>query len=223
MMISPYYLVVLVNIPHRTPFFLPWLYPALTWRMPSTTNELFLTFDDGPVPGPTEFVLDTLQQFSAKATFFCIGDNVQKHPEVFKKILDAGHAVGNHTFHHLNGWKSNTRQYVDNVEQCARIMNRDGAANQHHSTLFRPPYGRISRKQILALHKFRIVMWDVLSVDYNKNLSPEACLNNTTKATRRGSIVVFHDSLKAEKNLVFALPRYLDYFSSRGFSFKAIT
>ena len=208
-------------IPHRTPFFLPVLYPSsLKWRVATEAPELFLTFDDGPVNGPTEFVLDTLQTFKAKATFFCIGDNVRKHQNVFDRILADGHNVGNHTYHHLNGWKTNVADYVDNVMQCEKVLPHD-----HRSTrrLFRPPYGRITRNQIRALHAFDIIMWDVLAIDYDRRLSPENCLKNTIAATRGGSILVFHDSLKAERNMTFALPRFLEHYSSRGFTFKSLS
>jgi peptidoglycan/xylan/chitin deacetylase (PgdA/CDA1 family) len=205
---------------HRTPFFLPWLYSSLIWRMPSQGKDLYLTFDDGPVPGPTEFVLDTLDKFGAKATFFCIGENIKKHPDVFKKIVSAGHAIGNHTFNHLNGWKTKTEDYKRNFLLCQDEIVKH---IQPHPTVFRPPYGRISRDQIKALSEFSIVMWDVLSVDYDKNLAPEKCLRNTINVTRNGSIIVFHDSYKAEQNLKFVLPRFIKHFSEEGFTFKAIT
>jgi len=211
---------------HRTPFFLPLLYPSLTWRIPSNEKELFLTFDDGPVSGPTEFVLETLLKFNAKATFFCIGDNVRKYGVVFKKIVDHEHAVGNHTFNHLNGWKTKTNFYIDNMWQCDNeIQAHLSASNKqnHKTSMFRPPYGRITRNQIRALHDFKIIMWDVLSADYDGKLSAEKCLRNTIQATRTGSIIVFHDSFKAEKNLTFALPRFIEHFSSLGFAFKAIS
>lgn len=209
---------------HRTPFFLPLLYPSLTWRIPTVEKELFLTFDDGPVPGPTEFVLETLSKFNALATFFCIGDNIRKHPEIFREIIHRGHAVGNHTFNHLSGWKSKTSRYQDNVLQCQQQMDTTCLGPQlGQPNLFRPPYGRITRSQIRALADFKIVMWDVLSVDYNRRLSPEQCLRNTIRATRNGSIVVFHDSLKAEKNLMAVLPGYMDHFLSRGYLFKCLT
>lgn len=205
---------------HRTPFFLPWLYPTLTWRIPDATKQLFITFDDGPVPGPTEFVIDTLAAADVRATFFCIGDNVDKHPSVYRSLLAHGHSVGNHTFHHLNGWRTSTRTYVDDVRLCAGVLGeRD--ANQR-SALFRPPYGRISREQIRALPSFRIIMWDVLTMDYRRTLSPARCLQNTIGAVRDGSIVVFHDSLKAEKNLRYVLPRFIDHFKSQGYSFNVI-
>lgn len=204
---------------HRTPFFLPLLYPALTWRMPED-KCVYLTFDDGPVPGPTEFVIETLADAGIPATFFCIGDNIRKHPEIYREILAHGHAVGNHTFHHLNGWDTGTRRYVDDVVACSEMMSSSG--NRPGRALFRPPYGRISRSQISALHDFRIVMWDVLSMDYRKTLSPERCLHNTIRAIRNGSIVVFHDSLKAEKNLRFVLPRFIEHVRSAGFTFNVI-
>lgn len=209
-------------IPHRTPFFLPLLYPAcLVWRVPSTQKELYLTFDDGPVPGPTEFVLDTLQSFNIKATFFCIGDNIAKHPQVFDRIVNAGHSIGNHTFNHLNGWKTTSEQYVANTLKCdsyIKVITTAGGKK-----LFRPPYGRITRKQISLLKDdFTIVMWDVLSQDYDASLSSEKCLQNTIAATRPGSVVVFHDSFKAEKNLRFALPRYIQDCLDKGYVFKLI-
>lgn len=208
---------------HRTPFFLPWLYPNLVWQIPTKQKELFLTLDDGPVPGPTEFALDVLNEYKAKATFFCIGDNVQKHPDVFKRILQEGHAVGNHTFNHLNGWHTPKPEYVNNTFLC------DAAMEMHHIgtetekvVLFRPPYGRITRSQIKALSAYKIIMWDVLSFDYTESITPEACLKNSIKATRPGSVIVFHDSLKAEKNMHYALPRFIAHFTDRGYSFNVI-
>jgi len=206
---------------HRVPFFLPWFYPTLIWRVPTSEKELFLTFDDGPVPGPTDFVLETLARYSCKATFFCIGDNIRKHPELFSKVVKDGHAVGNHTFNHLKGWSTPLKNYVDNIRECDAIIQK--SQNIHHkSKLFRPPYGRITGNQINALTDYKIVMWDVLSVDYNKRLSAESCLRNTIAATRPGSIVVFHDSLKAEKNMAYALPRYIEHFLEKGFVFKSL-
>ena len=211
---------------HRTPFFLPLLYPSLIWRIPSDKKELFLTFDDGPVSGPTEFVLDTLGRHNARATFFCMGDNIRKHPEVFRKVVAAGHKVGNHTFNHLNGWKTSTEHYLSNMEQCNREILLHLSAQEKQLTptfLFRPPYGRITRDQINAMPDSKIIMWDVLSVDYNRYLSAEKCLRNTIRATRSGSVIVFHDSFKAERNLTFVLPRYIEHFSSLGFEFNVIT
>jgi peptidoglycan/xylan/chitin deacetylase (PgdA/CDA1 family) len=209
---------------HRTPFFLPWLYPSLIWRMPAGEKELYLTFDDGPVTGPTDFVLSTLQQYNAKATFFCIGENIKKHPQLFRQILHHGHAIGNHTYNHLNGWNTTAADYRDNVLLCQNEIrtHQAGFEKSLPGNFFRPPYGRIKGAQVKMLSGFKIIMWDVLSVDYSKGLSPDTCLKNTIGATRNGSIIVFHDSFKAEKNLKLVLPRFIEYFSAQGFIFKAI-
>jgi len=208
-------------IPHRTPFFLPLIYPSLTWRMPSDENDLYLTFDDGPVPGPTEFVLDTLAKNSAQGTFFCIGDNIQKRPDLLTSIVAAGHAVGNHTVNHLNGWKTTAREYLQNVRDFDAIAQQAGLEVQ--TRLFRPPYGRITWKQIRLLSEYQIIMWDSLSQDYNRHISPDSCLRHTIRATRAGSIIVFHDSYKAQRNMEYVLPRLIDHFGGRDFQFKAIT
>ena len=212
---------------HRTPFFLPMLYPTLTWRMPAVTPSLYLTFDDGPVPGPTEFVLDALDKASAKATFFCIGDNIRKNPAIFRNIVDHGHAIGNHTYNHMNGWKTSTEQYKENIFRCrdeiAGQLNKHNR-NQTDNALFRPPFGRIGRDQVnTLLPSYKIIMWDVLSLDYNNRLSGERCLKNTISATRSGSIIVFHDSYKAEKNLRYVLPRFVDHCLEKGFNFKPLS
>jgi peptidoglycan-N-acetylglucosamine deacetylase len=210
---------------HRTPFFLPLLFPSLIWRITTEEKELYLTFDDGPVPGPTEFVLETLAKFNAKATFFCIGDNIKKHPHVFKKIIDNGHAIGNHTFNHLNGWKTSADRYVANVGQCSSEIHANTIALNHagpFTAMFRPPYGRITRNQIRALGGFKIIMWDVLSIDYDAKLASAKCLNNTIQASRYGSIIVFHDSYKAEKNLTVVLPEFIAHFAALGFTFKTL-
>ncbi len=222
----------------RTPFILPWLYPELVWRIPTHQKKIFLTFDDGPVPGPTEFVLDTLKKFNARATFFCIGDNVRKHQQLFQKIIDEDHSIGNHTFNHIKGWNCSVKEYLDNIELCSKqflqasiqfpasSIQHPASSFQHPASsttlLFRPPYGRIKRKQIKALNDYKIIMWDVLTHDYLNQYTPERCLAGSIGATRPGSIVVFHDSIKAERNLTFALPRYLEFFFDKGFSFEAI-
>ena len=200
----------------RTPFFLPWLYPTLIWRIPTKEKEIFLTFDDGPIPGPTEFVLTALGQHNIKATFFSIGDNVKKHPEIYQRILKEGHVIGNHTFNHIKGWSHTDGEYVTNIEKCDQAL---GIPSQ----LFRPPYGRIKKSQIKILRHYKIVMWDVLTSDYSNSISPERCLAGSIAATRQGSIVVFHDSLKAERNMMYALPRYIDHFLAKGFTFKTIS
>lgn len=194
--------------------------------MPSATKDLYLTFDDGPVPGPTEFVLDVLARFNIKATFFCIGDNIRKHPDLFGRVLESGHVVGNHTFHHVSGWKTPAIEYVEEVNLCEEEIAKYSGAIQDASErrLFRPPYGRITRAQIgLLRNTYQIVMWDVLSVDYNRRLSKEACLKNTLRAIRPGSIIVFHDSQKAEVNLTYALPRFIEQSLELGYAFKPVT
>lgn len=208
--------------PHRTPALIKLIFPRLLWRMPEHEQAIYLTFDDGPVPGPTEFVLETLKKFQAKATFFCIGENIQKHPLVFEEIISAGHSVGNHTFNHLMGWSTSAEKYLENIKQCDSMLPSANGKGNPSSALFRPPYGRITYRQIKFLHTYRIVMWDVLSLDYMQTGSAEEFLEQTIKATRPGSIIVFHDSLKAEKKLRFMLPKYLEHFSNLGFQFKPL-
>ena len=186
----------------------------LTWDIPGKSGKIFLTFDDGPIPEITPKVLDILEQCNAKATFFCVGDNVAKHPEIYQQVLDAGHATGNHTFHHLNGWKTSVEEYINDVNKCSTLVN---------SPLFRPPHGRIRPSAIKHLrNQYQIIMWSVLTGDYDKTLTPEKVLNNAIDHTTDGSIVVFHDSLKAADNLFFALPRFLEHFSNKGYSFERI-
>jgi peptidoglycan/xylan/chitin deacetylase (PgdA/CDA1 family) len=187
--------------------------------MNAENKELFLTFDDGPVPGPTEFVLDTLKRASIKGTFFCIGENVRKHPEIFNKITDGGHTVGNHTFSHLNGWSVSTDEYVGNVANFEMLLRDFGLIKKEK--LFRPPYGRVTRTQVRALQDYSIVMWDVLTQDYDRNLSPDKCLRGSVKACRPGSIIVFHDSYKSQKNLEYTLPRLIDHCMHEGYTFSA--
>jgi len=194
-----------------SPFWLQWIYPSLIWHKSRDEKSIYLTFDDGPIPVVTPFVLNTLKSFNAKATFFCIGDNVTKHPEIFKQILADGHSVGNHTHNHLRGWDTINEVYLDNVAQCAELVK---------SNLFRPPYGRAKRSQYSMLSKqYSLIMWDVLSGDFDSDISPEKCLQNVVSHTKNGSIIVFHDSLKAFPRLEYALPKALEHFSSRGFSF----
>ncbi|NEU09901.1 polysaccharide deacetylase family protein [Flavihumibacter sp. R14] len=198
----------------NSPFWLQWLYPSFVWHKSRGEKFIYLTFDDGPIPVVTPFVLNTLKTFNAKATFFCIGDNIARHPEIYSQLLSEGHAVGNHTFNHLRGWDTSNRDYVDNFCQCDKMVD---------SLLFRPPYGRIKRSQVTQLRELKpelkIVMWDVLSGDFDNSIGPEKCLENVIKNARNGSIIVFHDSLKAYPRLQYALPATLEYLSSRGFKF----
>ncbi|MCO4291845.1 polysaccharide deacetylase family protein [Solitalea sp. MAHUQ-68] len=200
--------------PVKTPYFIKKLFPSLTWNYPRTEKVLYLTFDDGPIPEVTPFVVEQLKKYGAKATFFCIGDNVRKHPEVFELVKKNGHSIGNHTFNHLNGWHTQTNEYLKNIQKCQELTK---------SYLFRPPYGKIRPTQILDLKKhYKIVMWDVLSGDFDLKLTPEECLENVIKHTENGSIIVFHDSLKAEPRLRHTLPLALAHWAKLGYKFKAI-
>ena len=201
------------------------LYPQLTWRKETTEKVIYLTFDDGPIPGVTDFVLQQLQSFDAKGTFFCVGDNVSKHPEVFRKIVAEGHRYGNHTFNHLKGWNTKDDVYFDNVKKCDDAFEAvlQGSDMLNGDKLFRPPYGKISKSQVRYLKgDFKIIMWSVLTGDFDARQSAEECLKTSIKHTGNGSIVIFHDSVKAEKNLRYALPRFLEYFSERGFQFNTL-
>lgn len=214
------------------PRFFQRLYPERIWAFSRSKNEVYLTFDDGPIPEVTPWVLDELKKHNAKATFFCIGDNVQKHPEIFRRIIADGHAVGNHTFNHLNGWKTETSEYIENVESAEKQMldagclkHEDGRQLQgseiknqkslivNQQSLFRPPYGKITSKQAKTLQQrgYKIVMWDIISYDYDASISKEKCLQTVLRNIKPGSVVVFHDSLKAEKNLRFVLPKVLEF------------
>ena len=198
----------------KTPKFIQNLFPNFIWKIPSNEKVIYLTFDDGPIPEVTPWVLETLKKFNAQATFFCVGDNVKKHPEVFQNVLAHGHSVGNHTYNHLNGWATDNIPYFHNVRHCANLVK---------STLFRPPYGKLMPKQAQFLQRhYRIIMWDVLSGDFDPKITQEQCLNNVKLKTKPGSIVVFHDSLKSFEKLQFVLPKVLQYFSDKGYRFEAL-
>ena len=191
------------------------LYKNGVWRMPSSDKKVYLTFDDGPIPEVTEWVLDLLNTHSIKATFFCVGDNIVKHPEIYKRILTEGHIAGNHTFNHLKGFYTSNSTYFENVEKCSSVQNGE--------LLFRPPYGQLKFSQIRKLSKkYKIILWDVLSYDYSNSVSPEKCLKNVIDYSRPGSIIVFHDSIKAKNNLMYALPRAIEYLTDEGFSFGVL-
>jgi len=201
----------------RSPWWLKKLYPKLVWHIPVNQRVLYLTFDDGPHPVATPYVLDQLKEYGATATFFCIGKNVQQHPQIYRRILMDGHRVGNHTQNHLNGWKTDDRKYIDNIREAARHID---------SGLFRPPYGRISNFQSAILRKepfnYNIIMWDVLSADFDRALDGERCARNVIRHAKPGSIVVFHDSEKAWDRLRISLPKALGHFREKGYRFDAI-
>lgn len=202
------------------------MYPKRLWSLPDRKNELFLTFDDGPIPEVTPWVLDCLKAYNAKATFFCIGENVQNHPDLFKRILDEGHSVGNHTFDHLKGWYTNPETYIENVIKAEAEMKPflGNSFLQKDYFLFRPPYGKLTSRQakILQNEGYMIVMWDVLSFDWDLSVSEEQCFKNVLENVQDGSIVVFHDSLKAERNLRYCLPRLLHFISNKKWYCEAL-
>lgn len=186
----------------------------LTWDMPLEGQKIYLTFDDGPVPEVTPEVLSILNRYNAKATFFCVGNNAQKHPQIFANIKAAGHAVGNHTFNHVQAWKTPAGDYLRDVNKCGQLFS---------SRLFRPPHGQLTPWLIHELSQhFKIILWSVLTGDFDPWLSPEKCVDNAIRNTRPGSIIVFHDSVKASKNMLFALPIFLEYFKNHGAEFSTI-
>ncbi len=216
----------------RTHRLIKTVFSNYVWEVPNSENKVYLTFDDGPTPEITEWTLSQLKNYNAKATFFCIGDNVRKYPEIFQKVNDQGHSIGNHTFNHLNGWKNDSELYVKNVELCADQMATQCSVfsnqyadksncqlNSDHCVLFRPPYGKIKPSQSKKLRKmgYKIIMWDIISYDFDATISPEKCLENVLNNVQSGSIIVFHDSKKAFKNLEYVLPRTLEFLNEKGF------
>ncbi|MFN5620686.1 MAG: polysaccharide deacetylase family protein [Flavobacteriales bacterium] len=199
----------------KTPDVLKPLAKDLLWHVHTTRKEIYLTFDDGPTPGVTEQALDILRAYNAHATFFCLGKNVELYPSIFERITAEGHTVGNHSYDHPDGWKTAPFSYLRNVTRAGNFIS---------SSLFRPPYGRITPAQVSALKKrYTLVMWDVLSADFDLNKTPEQCLKHVTENGKPGSIVVFHDSVKAERNMRFALEGSLAYFSEQGYIFRALS
>jgi peptidoglycan-N-acetylglucosamine deacetylase len=202
----------------KTPWILKKLYAQCTWEVKTSQKDIYITFDDGPHPAVTPFVLEQLEKYQAKATFFCLGKNVEQYFDIYKQVIEGGHKPGNHTFNHLNGWKTDDKKYLQDIAHAAEIIDTD---------LFRPPYGKITHFQLKALkgtgYGLQTVMWNVLSGDFDESISGEDCYLNVTNNAQPGSIIVFHDSLKALPRLQFALPRVLEYFASQGFQCKAIS
>lgn len=203
---------------HRTPKVIRWCFPQLTWSISTKEKVIYLTFDDGPVPELTCSILDVLKKYDAKATFFCVGENLYKYPQIAKRAIEEGHTLANHTYNHVNGWATDPQVYLENIENCAAQLSILGQDRK----IMRPPYGKITRSQIAMLSDYDIIMWDVLSWDFSIRMTPERCLKNTIKATQNGSIIVFHDNIKAQKNTTYALPRYINHFKSLGYEFRAL-
>ena len=201
------------------------LFSNLIWDIPNQEKKIYLTFDDGPTPEISEWVLTKLDKYNAKATFFCIGKNIAANPEIFKKVIEKGHSIGNHTYNHLNGWKNSTIEYIKNTQLCENSISNLNSEFLHlKSKIFRPPYGKIKPAQAKKLRQqgYKIIMWDVLSADFDTNISKEKCLDNVLNNTQSGSIIVFHDSVKAFKNLEYVLPRVLEHLAQNNYSFEAI-
>ncbi len=189
-------------------------YPKLTWLLPNNNKQVYLTFDDGPTAEITDWVLKQLEQYDAKATFFLIGKNIEENPELFRRLQASEHSLGNHTYNHLNGWKNSTADYLSNFKKYEKV---------NQSRLFRPPYGKIKKAQARVIEKtHRIVMWDIISYDFDHQTAPEQCLGYVKKHVRPGSIIVFHDSKKAWPNLREALPKTLEYLKKEGYRLEAI-
>lgn len=196
----------------QPPKLLRWLYPRALWRMDKNVKAVYLTFDDGPIPEITPWVLDLLDKYNIKATFFLVGDNVRKHPEEFKMIVERGHKVGNHTFNHISGLKYLSYNYLANTNKADELIK---------SKLFRPPHGWMRWGQYMVLsHRYTIVMWDLVTRDYSKRLNGRQVLGIVKKYVRNGSIITFHDSIKSEKNLKYALPRAIEWLLEQGYEFK---
>jgi peptidoglycan/xylan/chitin deacetylase (PgdA/CDA1 family) len=203
-----------MRLPARPPKLLQSLLPQCFWSLPNRQNKIYLTFDDGPTPEVLPVILKTLDTYKIPATFFCVGENMQKHPDLVKEMLKGGHAIGNHSFNHISGWRVKNKTYFENVEACQKV---------YKSKLFRPPYGRLRASQANELkRKYKIIMWDVLSYDYDKKVLPEICFRNVIDATKSGSVIVFHDNVKALKNLEYALPRSIDFLLKKDFVFDVI-
>lgn len=194
----------------KTPPIIKTLFSDFIWNIDTEEKEVFITFDDGPIPELTPWVLDVLAEYGFKASFFCVGDNVRKYPEIYKRIINEGHTIGNHTYNHVNGWLTDQSTYLDNIKKCDVLIQTD---------FFRPPYGKMRRSQSAVIKNEKtIVMWDVLSGDFDQTISKEKCLSNVIDNYNRGSIIVFHDNLKAETNLKYTLPRFLQHLSDHGFT-----
>ncbi|NGM65355.1 polysaccharide deacetylase family protein [Sphingobacterium sp. SGR-19] len=198
----------------NAPFFLRWYYPNVTFHKSRKDKKIYLTFDDGPIPEVTPFILDTLADYHVKATFFCVGNNIEKNRTIYERILAEGHQVGNHTYNHLRGWDTDDSVYLDNIAKCQQLTG---------TNLFRPPYARAKKSQLAALYQtYTVVFWDVLSGDFDEQISPEKCYQNVIRHVKNGSIIVFHDNIKALPRVSYALPKAIRYLKDKGYDFGVL-
>lgn len=197
----------------QPPQIIRYLYPSAIWRMDKDERAVYLTFDDGPIPRVTPWVLDVLDKYGIKATFFMVGDNIRKHPDEFRMVVERGHKIGNHTFNHIRGLSYDINSYLENTEKACRMMME--------TNLFRPPHGYMSPKQYAELKKrYKIIMWDLVTRDYNRKFNGKQILQKVKKYARNGSIITFHDSIKSEENLKYALPKAIEWLKEQGYEFK---
>jgi len=198
----------------QLPRFMRAIYPLATWRMSSHEKVIYLTFDDGPIPEVTPWVLDILDKYNIKATFFCVGENVMRYPDLYQELHRRGHRTGNHTYNHMRGFTTTSKTYMANVEKAAQYIDSD---------LFRPPHGGLRKFQYWEVRmKYKVILWDVISRDYDKDVPEAKVLRIVKKYTRNGSIIVFHDSLKAERNMRYAMPRAVEYLLQQGYEFRTL-
>jgi peptidoglycan/xylan/chitin deacetylase (PgdA/CDA1 family) len=207
----------------KTNVFIKRIFNNYVWDIPNSVNKVYLTFDDGPTPEITEWTLNQLKKNNAKGTFFCIGDNIRKYPEIFNKVIQEGHSIGNHTFNHINGWKTKKDDYLENINLCTEQIHKS-ARDYRQADLFRPPYGKIKPSQAKSLRRsgYKIIMWDIISADFDQSISPEKCLQNVISNLKPGSVIVFHDSVKSFKNLEYVLPKTLEFIKDKGYNCEVI-
>ncbi len=210
----------------KTPWIFKKIFKNYTWNKSAGAKKVYLTFDDGPIPEITEWVIGTLNKYNVKATFFCVGENIQKHPQIFEQLLSNNHCVGNHTYNHNNGWETDDKVYLESVIKTQKLLAQK--LTDYHTELttkiFRPPYGKLTPNQSTQVREngFEVIMWDVLSADFDPSVTARTCLRNVIKNTEDGSIVVFHDNIKSFKTIQYVLPRYLKYLRKKGYRLDII-
>lgn len=207
----------------KTNWLIKRLFRNMIWSVKTTDRDVYLTFDDGPIPEITPWVLEQLRLYDYKATFFCIGENAARNPEIVQQIIDEGHRIGNHTYNHLNGWKTTNKEYEENITSCQAELNKSDS-NKKLPLLFRPPYGKITVRKAKLAQKlgYKIIMWDILSADFDSSISKEQCLKNVISNIRPGSIIVFHDSIKAFPHLQYVLPKVIAHLKLNGYECKSL-